>query len=97
MKARPSLWTLYGEKSNTVAYGGPGLRYPRGSVIEEIAYLAKWAFPAALLAFSALALLAARRTERRHREHAAAEDARPSRASPGYPGRAVTPRQRQQP
>ncbi len=56
-----------------MAYGGPGLRYPRGSVIEELAYLAKWAFPAALLGFSALALLAARRAERRRAaRHAAA-------------------------
>ncbi len=65
-------WRLYGETPNTVAYGGPGLRYPRGSVIEEIAYIAKWAFPAALLALSALALVAARRGKRRRSEHAPA-------------------------
>ena len=65
-------WRIYGEQPNSVAYGGPGLRYPRGSVIEELAYIAKWAFPAALLALSALALLAARRAERRHREPAPA-------------------------
>lgn len=65
-------WRLYGERPNTVAYGGPGLRYPRGSVIEELAYLAKWAFPAALLALSALVLAAARRSRRRIAEHVTA-------------------------
>ena len=58
-------WRVYGKKPNTVTYGGPGLRYPRGSVIEEIAYVAKWAFPVALLALSALVLLAAHRGLRR--------------------------------
>ena len=72
MKARFRLWRLYGEQPNTVAYGDPGLRYPRGSVIEELAYIAKWAFPAALLALSALVLLAARRSKRHRTEHAAA-------------------------
>ncbi len=65
-------WRLYGEQPNSVAYGGPGLRYPRGSVIEELAYLAKWAFPAALLALSVLVLVAARRGERRRSKHAPA-------------------------
>ncbi len=55
-----------------MAYGGAGLRYRQGSVIEEIAYVAKWAFPAAVLAHSALALLAARRGERRPARHATA-------------------------
>lgn len=57
-------WRIYGEKPNSVAYGGPGLRYPRGSVIEEFAYLAKWAFPGALLALSVMVLLAARRSHK---------------------------------
>ncbi len=42
-----------------MACGGAGLRYRRGSVIEEIAYVANWAFPARAFAHSALALLAA--------------------------------------
>ncbi len=47
-----------------MAYGGPGLRYPRGSVIEELAYIAKWAFPAALVFLSILLLAAARHAHR---------------------------------
>ena len=58
-------WSFYGEKPNAVSYGGPGLRYPRGSVIEELAYIAKWAFPTALLALS-LAVLAVSRRRQRH-------------------------------
>ncbi len=73
MNARPRLWRLYGEKPNTRGLRRPRPVHPRGRMIEEIAYLAKWAFPTALLAFSALALLAARRAERRRTaRHAAA-------------------------
>lgn len=58
-------WQLYGTQPNEVTYGGAGMRYPRGSMIEEIAYFAKWAFPIALLLFGALALAVARRIDKR--------------------------------
>jgi hypothetical protein len=54
-------WRLYGTQPNEVTYGGAGMRYPRGSVIEEFAYFAKLAFPVALLLAGALALAIVRR------------------------------------
>lgn len=45
-------WGMYGPEPLRVAYGGAGLRYPRGSVIEELAYAAKWAFPVVLFLFA---------------------------------------------
>jgi hypothetical protein len=59
-------WRLYGTQQNEVTYGGAGMRYPRGSMIEEFAYIAKWGFPTALLFIAGLALIAVRRGEKRN-------------------------------
>ena len=58
-------WRLYGTQPNEVTYGGAGMRYPRGSVIEAFAYFAKWAFPISLLLVGVLALAMTRRANRR--------------------------------
>lgn len=54
-------WRLYGTLENEVVYGGAGMRYPRGSVIEEFAYFAKWVFPITLFLAGGLALAISRR------------------------------------